>query len=65
MSKIWIGRRKAFQHMVMEVGGPRFHGIELGPILKSLEVGHWRLIKGFEPVNYIMRAVLALYKSWQ
>lgn len=51
--------------MVMEVGGPRFHGIELGQILRSLEVGHWRLIKGFEPVNYIMRAVLALYKSWQ
>ena len=42
----------------MRVRGPRFHEIELNQILRSLEVAQWRLIKGFEPESYIMRAVL-------
>ena len=58
MRKIWIDRRNTFQHIVMRVRGPRFHEIELNQILRSLEVAQWRLIKGFEPESYIMRAVL-------
>lgn len=44
--------------MVMEVGRHRFHEIELSQIVRSLDVGQWRLSKGFEPVTYIMKAVL-------
>ena len=42
----------------MRVRGPRLHEIELNQILRSLEVAQWRLIKGFEPESYLMRAVL-------
>lgn len=41
----------------MEVGRNRFLETELRQIVKSLEVDQWRLIKSFEPVCYIMKAV--------
>lgn len=44
--------------MVTEVGRHRFHEIELSQIMRSLDVGQGRLIKDFEPVNYIMKAAL-------
>lgn len=56
MNKIWIGRGKAFQQIVIERGRHKFHEMELSQIVRSLQVGQWRLIKDFEPVSYIMKA---------
>lgn len=63
MSKLWTGRGKAFQEMVIEVGRHRSHEIELSQIVRSLKVGQWRLIKSFEPVCHKIKAVFVLVLS--
>lgn len=46
-------QRRCVQQMVVEVEQYRFHETELSQIVRSLDAGQWKLIKGFEPVSYI------------
>lgn len=50
-------QRRGIQQMVIDMGRHRVHEIELTQIVRSLNVGQWRLIKDVDPVSYMMKAV--------